>query len=181
MLHRHTRFVVATFVGLMLSSCTAPNPTVKSAVPGYLGEHGYWKIWEITTSGEHVCYIVSDPREQGSKRDGRGSAGFIMTKRPTKDTPETNLQPGFDIPIGSNIEVRVGDKIFTMVPRGKNAWLRYNHEDSLLIEEFLKEEAFTIEITLSAEQTTVDRYSLTGFREAYDRITNDCPPSAKQG
>lgn len=163
--------------GLFLVALLVVQPSAVSAQTPYsLGNYTDWNVWEVTESGQKICFIVSEPKKQTGNYTRRGKPAVLVARRPVPTvTDEVSVQPGYNYLQGSNVTVVVGDQVFTLFNRGgPHAWTKNDEEDQKLIEAMRGGASMIVEGESSKETTSKDTYSLLGFTKAYEAMVAAC-------
>lgn len=165
------------FAGLLLVAAIAigrPEPAPAQA----LERLGDFKDWSAFTSGEggnRVCFMSSQPLRDEGNYTNRGSIYTFVTHRPGEGrVGEVNVKPGYTYQEGSFVDVSVDGTEFRMVTQGGNAWPHDPETDKKLIQAMIKGSTMIVRGTSSRGTLTTDTYSLLGFTNAYEAISNAC-------
>lgn len=140
-----------------------------------------WSIFEATSSGSKVCWIVSQPTKKVAIRGGqevsvnRGDIFLMVANRPgDKVKNEVSYLSGYPFKKGSKVKVSVGNKNFTLFTDGENAWTSSAAEDDKLTAAFRAGSTARIEGVSSRGTTTRDTFSLSGFTAAIKAARDRC-------
>ncbi|MEM7683629.1 MAG: invasion associated locus B family protein [Pseudomonadota bacterium] len=143
--------------------------------------HKAWSVFEATTDGSKVCWIVSTPTKWNATRDGkevqvnRGDIFLMVSVRPKENVKnEVSFLAGYPFKGGTNVDVSVGSRNYTMFTDGENAWTRSSGDDDTLTGAFRRGSTATIKGTSARGTTTRDTFSLSGFTAAIKSATALC-------
>lgn len=144
-----------------------------------------WSIFEATSNGSKVCWIVSQPTKSVAKRDGktvsvRRSDIFLMVAVRKADNVknEVSFLAGYPFKKGSKVKVQItsskGNKSFEMFTDGENAWTSSPQEDDKLTSAFRDGREAIVGGTSSRGTQTTDTFSLSGFTAAIKSAQDRC-------
>ena len=144
-----------------------------------------WSIFEATSSGAKVCWIVSQPTKKVAKRGGKEvtvkrSDIFLMVavRKADKVKNEVSFLAGYPFKTGSKVEVRVvsskGNSSYEMFTDGENAWTRSPTEDDKLTAAFKDGREAILSGTSKRGTVTTDWFSLQGFTAAIEAAQDRC-------
>ena len=138
---------------------------------------GNFKDWDAYTrgvSGNRFCYMVSKPKE-ASLRSRRGEIFFLVWHRPDqKEYDVVQVDIGYPIKDGTEVEVRVGSSSWALFTRKESAWTYKPADDKALVEALRKGLRMTVKGTSQRNNATTDSYSLKGTSAAYAAIGKAC-------
>ena len=147
-----------------------------AAAPRVLGTFNDWEAYQlIEGANQRTCYMASQPTKKEPGNVKRGDVLVFVTHRPAdKERDVVNVQFGYPLKAGADVQLAVGDAKFNLFPNGEAAWTRGPADDKTLVGAMMKGAAMTV-VGLSERGTkTVDSYSLRGFTAAYREITKAC-------
>jgi hypothetical protein len=134
--------------------------------------------WGAHVSGQgrsQICYAVSEPKERLPKELKRDPAYLFVSFRATERMKqEVAIRMGFATNEGKQAEVSVGQSTYALLTKGTDAWLRDQTEESRLVADMIKGQALTVTATSGRGNATTDRYSLSGFTQAWERVRKEC-------
>ena len=134
--------------------------------------------WGAHVSGQgrsKICYAVSEPKDRMPKDLKRDPAYLFVSFRPTeKMKQEVAIRMGFNTNEGKQAEVSVGQSSYALLTKGTDAWIRDQTEESRLVADMLKSQTLTVKATSGRGNATADRYSLSGFTQAWERVRKEC-------
>lgn len=147
-----------------------------AAAPRVLGTFNDWEAYQlIEGANQRTCYMASQPTKKEPGNVKRGDVLVFVTHRPAdKERDVVNVQFGYPLKAGTDVQLAIGDAKFSLFPNGEAAWTRGAADDKALVGAMMKGAVMTV-IGLSERGTrTTDSYSLRGFTAAYREITKAC-------
>jgi hypothetical protein len=169
---------------------TKPTPTAKpvpgakpapGALPGapqpmQLASFGDWGAYASDTAKGKVCYALSQPKERLPAGLNRDPGYLFISTRPSEGVRnEVSVVTGFPTKDGADAEAAIGNTNFTLITKGNSAWMKNAAEDPNLVEAMKKGASLVLKTTSKKGNLNTDRYSLSGFAQALDRVRKDCP------
>ena len=177
----------------------------EAAKPNLVASFGDWNVFVGQAGKGKICYVLAQPKTRaptGLKRDAgyafisdrpaegvRNEVSFIMgfevaggavaarddkaekpdPKARTKAKPEVKAKGGFS-PVAT-----VGDETFDLLPKGANLWVKNAARESALIAQMKAGVTLEVKAASTKGGETTDSYSLSGFSQAMDRLSKECP------
>lgn len=169
--------------------------------PALVASYDDWSVYHHGQSGKaRVCYTLASPktrdpedlkRDAGyafiSERPGehvRNEVSFVMgfeigtadadkpspDKNPDKKKSAKDKKPKFVTPTAT-----IGESQFELMPKGGDLWVKNAAQEGQFIDEMRRGSKLEIRVSSKKGVVTTDTYSLTGFKQAIDRATKDCP------
>lgn len=161
------------------NSATGQAPDAKSSKEAgatSLGSFGDWQAKTMPQQGVTLCYISSTPQNDSPAFAGRGQTALLVThaeKGMARDQVSVIL--GFEPRKGTAVSLKIGKRSFTLQKiTGDRAWSSSDSQDKLIVAAMKKNDYLSLRATTSKGRTGEDRYSLSGFSAAYDKITAAC-------
>lgn len=144
-----------------------------------------WSIFEATSNGTKVCWIVSQPTKSKAVRGGkevkvrRGDIFLMVAVRKADNVKnEVSFLSGYPFKKGSKVKVQIvsskGDTEHTMFTDGENAWTSSPTEDDKLTLAFRGGRAANVKGVSKRGTTTIDTFSLQGFTAAIKAAQDRC-------
>ena len=134
--------------------------------------------WGAHVSGQgrsKVCYAVSEPKDRQPKDLKRDPAYLFVSFRPTeKMKQEVAVRMGFATNEARQAEVSIGQATYALLTKGTDAWIKDQSEESRLVADMLRGQTLTVKATSGRGNATADRYSLSGFSQAWERVRKEC-------
>jgi hypothetical protein len=169
------------------SSSAKPAPAKPAAAPAkpappgapqplQLASFGDWGAYASETAKGKVCYALSQPKERLPAGLNRDPGYLFISTRPSEGVRnEVSVVVGFPTKDGADAEAVIGNNSFTLVTKGNSAWMKNAAEDPTIVEAMKKGSALVLKTTSRKGNINTDRYSLSGFAQALDRVKKDCP------
>lgn len=143
--------------------------------PRPLGAYKSWTAWTFQENQSKVCYIYSDASSKKPAALDHGRVGFSVRRlKNGKTRTEASLQTGYEF-APRPIKVSVDGKSFTMIPRGKHAWLRREEREGEFLRAITKGRDMTVEAVSRRGNKTNYRFSLAGVTAAMRKARQACP------
>ncbi len=134
-----------------------------------------WITYTTKIDGKTLCYIASFPVSKTGNYTKRDDPYFIVTSL-GKAQDEVSLSSGYPYKDNSKIQVTIegGKTHYLSLVKGDNAWTKDARIDKDLISEIKHKAFMNVKGTSNKGTYSVDRYSLSGFSAAYDRMKELC-------
>lgn len=164
------RSIIVAFAFAVLSTSGAMAQT-----PNFLGSFEHWGAWAFRDNKAKVCYIYAEAGTKTPEHLDHGRVGlFVRRLASGKSRTETSFQAGYAFaPVV--ISASVDGKRFSMIPMGKNAWLRRTSREREFVRAVAKGRTLTIEATSQRGNRTRYTFSLKGVSAALRKIRRECP------
>lgn len=146
-----------------------------------------WSVFEATSGGSKVCWIVSQPTKKKAVRGGkdvtsditRGDIFLMVAVRKSDNVKnEVSYLAGYPFKDGSKVTVTVnssrGATKFTLFTDNENAWTSSPQEDDKLTRAFRAGRDAVVTGTSRRGTTTTDTFSLSGFTAAIKAAQTRC-------
>lgn len=144
--------------------------------PMQLASFGDWGAYASDTAKGKVCYALSQPKERLPAGLNRDPGYLFISTRPSEGVRnEVSVVTGFPTKDGADAEAAIGNTKFTLITKGNSAWMKNAAEDPNLVEAMKKGASLVLKTTSKKGNQNTDRYSLSGFAQALDRVRKDCP------
>lgn len=156
----------------------AAAPTAGAAGIGSttLGSFGDWQAKTMPQQGVKLCYVSSTPQNDSPAFAARGATALLVThaeKGAARDQVSVIL--GFEPRKGTAVSLKIGKRSFTLQKiAGDRAWSSSDAQDRQIVAAMKKNDSLSLRATTAKGRTGEDRYSLSGFTAAYDKITDAC-------
>lgn len=146
-----------------------------------------WSIFEATSNGAKVCWIVSQPTKTKAVRKGkdvtksvrRGDI-FLMVavRKADKVKNEVSYLSGYPFKKSSKVGVKVvsrtGEASYSLFTDGENAWTQSPQEDDRLATAFRGGREAVVTGSSARGTQTIDTFSLQGFTSALKSAQDRC-------
>ena len=167
----------------ILSVSTESLSQAHAATPEKLGTFRYWRVYQLGSGVNKVCYMLSEPVEKLPRNVRRGKIYFSIMHHPANSVRnEASVSIGYPFSSKSNPYARVGTDSFDfdsgvqMDADPSWAWLRNPAHHDRLIDMMKRGNQLIFKGTSARGTLTTDTYSLLGFSKALARLNQACPP-----
>ena len=141
-----------------------------------LGTFGEWTAYASQQGRAKVCYILTKPKERLPKTLNRDPGFLFITSRPAEQVRnEVSFVLGFAAKETTPGEAAIGQTVFALAPKGKNAWIANAAEENAFIEAARRGQSLLVKVTSGRGNLSTDRYSLAGLTPAIERMRRECP------
>lgn len=148
----------------------APSPSINK-----LGGAGRWEAYTDTARGAKICYLIGKPQKSEPANIKRGAVFASVTHRPSeKRFNEVSFTSGYLFKDGSDAELTVDGRKFSLFTNKDGAWTRDSATDKAVVEALAKGKEAVIKGTSTRGTATTDSYSLAGFSQALANIDRAC-------
>ncbi len=177
--------MMASMRGPLVLALMVFATTVVSAVPMHtaraqdpeveiIGQFRDWTAYTFDEDGAKVCYMASQPQKQEGNYTKRGEIFALVTHRP-EERDVVSIIAGYSYEKGSEVTVTVDDRDpFNLFTYRDAAWA-YDGADAKLVAAMKAGRGMVVKGTSSRGTLTTDTYSLMGFTNAYQEISQACP------
>jgi hypothetical protein len=149
----------------------------KETTPGVtrLGGGQGWDAYSDTEKGHKICYVLGTPSKSEPGDAKRAKVFASITHRPAeKVTDEVSFNAGYLFKDGSEAELLVDGRKFTLFTNKDGAWARGAQGDKAVVSALAKGKQAVIKgVSVRGTQTT-DSYSLAGLSQALGQIDKAC-------
>ncbi len=166
--------------GLIFATATlasfAFTATAQAEDPTSLGKFGDWEAFTYKTADSTVCYAFSAPiKTKVSKKVTRDPAYFMISNFPNKKVKgQVSTIIGYSFDPNSEVDLKVGEKSFSLYPVGNGAWADKPETEKSIIAAMKKAKSFTVSGISSKGTNTIDSYSTNGISGALGKIDGTC-------
>lgn len=141
----------------------------------HLGGAQGWQAYSDTIRGGKVCYLVGEPSKSEPAGLKRGKIFASVTHRPAeKVANEVSFTAGYAFKEGSDAELAVDGKKFSLFTNKDAAWSRDAATDKAVVQAMARGKEAVIKGTSARGTATSDVYSLAGFGQALALIDKAC-------
>jgi invasion protein IalB len=162
------KIVFSAMLGLLIVvlSCAA-NAQVKDKT------FKSWTVYTTELQGKKACYLASFPSAKTGNYTKRDEPYFLVTKI-GDGIFELSVSSGYEYKANSDVKADIqGDK-YNMFTKGDLAWAKDSKQDAKMIAAMKKKNNINIRGTSLKGSYSVDKYSLAGFGDAYNRMNTLC-------
>jgi hypothetical protein len=164
-------------------SAAAPKSEAKSpAKPAQqkegvtrLGGAQGWDAYSDIEKGHKICYLVGEPSKSEPANAKRNKVYASVTHRPAeKISNEVSFNAGYLFKDGSDAELMVDSRKFTLFTNKDAAWARDPATDKAVVEALAKGKQAVLKGVSARGTETTDTYSLAGLGQALAQIDRAC-------
>jgi invasion associated locus B (IalB) protein len=177
--------IALTFMPPLLTagSAAAPNSQAKSPAKPVQQKEGVtrlggaqgWDAYSDTEKSHKICYVVGEPSKSEPATAKRNKIYASVTHRPTeKISNEVSFNAGYLFKEGSDAELMVDSRKFTLFTNKDTAWARDPATDKAVVEALAKGKQAVLKGTSARGTDTTDTYSLAGLGQALTQIDKAC-------
>jgi invasion protein IalB len=160
-------FISAVLAVIFMSLSGVANAQVKDKA------FKNWTVYTADLKGKKSCYIASFPTSKTGNYKKRDEPYMLVTKI-GDGIFEVSVSSGFDYKANSDVKADVqGDK-YNMFTKGDLAWAKDSKQDAKIVAAMKKKSNVNIRGTSLKGSYAVDKYSLSGFGDAYNRMNTLC-------
>ena len=164
------RGLLSTFAALSLTLVAAPA-LAQSATK--MGQHNAWGTYSYAQNNGKVCYVLTVPTDKQPPTLDHGDMFFFVSQKPGQNVSfEPQFIAGYAFKENSKVQVKVGDKSFSMFTRGKSAWMENAAEEPALIAAMRNGTDMLVLGTSGRGNPTKYTFSLKGISAALQSIQN---------
>ena len=165
----------AGLTAAILTALALPALAQAPAGPALVAQYGDWGVYVSQAARTKICYALSQPKERLPATLKRDPGYFFVSTRPGENVKnEVSVIAGFPIKNGSDAIADIGGITFTLYTRTDSAWVRNVAEEAGLVDALRRGRDLTVKSTSARGNATTDKYSLSGFAQALDRVAQEC-------
>lgn len=141
-----------------------------------LGTFRDWDAFTLTTDdSQKICYVVSLPKDTSPKGVNRGQTYITVTHSPARKAfDEVNVIAGYPYRSNSEVTFNIDGSAKKLFTEGDAAWAYDASSDKAVVQAMKAGVNLTVTGVSSRGTTTVDKYSLLGFSDAYAAASKAC-------
>jgi len=167
-------FARALVILMLLAAYPAFTPAFAEE-PKLLSTHGDWTAYSFKEGNATVCYMTSQPTKSEGAYKKRDKPFALITHRPAENTKNVfSYIAGYTYQSGSDVEVIIDGKTYTLFTHKDMAWARDAETDNKLADAVQKGSNMTVKGTSARGTLTTDTFSLKGTGAAHDAINKAC-------
>ncbi len=152
-----------------------PPAAASPNMPREIGGGAGWIAYTYTDKGGKVCYLIGKPTKSEPVHLQRRRVDAMITHRPGENaTNVVSFEFGYPFKEGSEVELEIGGKKFSLFTDKETAWAPDAATDKAVTEALAKAKQAVIKGTSSHGAATIDVYSLGGLPEALAAIDKNC-------
>jgi len=172
------RFALVLAAGLLLAGAdavAAEGATAPGQGVSRIGTAKGWEAYADNLKGGKVCYLIGKPSKSEPANAKRSAIYASVTHRPAeKRLNEVSFTSGYLFKEGSDAELAVDGKKFSLFTDKEGAWTRDPASDKAVVEALAKGKQAVIKGVSARGTATTDIYSLDGFGQALADIDKAC-------
>lgn len=140
-----------------------------------LGGAQGWEAYSDGEKGRKICYLVGEPSKSEPAGAKRSKVYASITHRPAdKISNEVSFNAGYLFKEGSDAELVVDGRKFSLFTSKDGAWSRDAATDKAVVDALAKGKQATIKGVSARGTDTTDTYSLAGLGQALQQIDKAC-------
>ncbi len=164
-------------------SAAAPKAEAKSPAKPVQQKEGVtrlggaqgWDAYSDTEKGHKICYVVGEPSKSEPAGAKRNKIYASVTHRPAeKISNEVSFNAGYLFKEGSDAELTVDSRKFSLFTNKDTAWARDPGTDKSVVEALAKGKQAVLKGVSARGTETTDTYSLAGLSQALGQIDKAC-------
>tara|TARA_B100001564_G_C20392247_1_gene557245 strand:+ start:235 stop:732 length:498 start_codon:yes stop_codon:yes gene_type:complete len=133
-----------------------------------------WTVYTTNLDGKKICYMASFPKSKTGNYTKRDEPFFLVTNVDGQ-VYEPSTSSGYRYKKNSKVKVTIDKQTFYMSRlQGERAWADNEKIDLELIKSMKAKNFMNVKGTSIKGTYSEDRYSLSGFSAAYDRMNSLC-------
>jgi invasion protein IalB len=164
-------------LSLALALLLAPSAPVVAQAPEIikLGDAQGWEAYTDAGKGAKICYLIGKPAKSEPAGAKRSAIFASVTHRPGETrTNEVSFTSGYLFKEGSDADLAIDSKTFSLFTNKEGAWTRDAATDKAVVDALAKGKQAVIKGTSARGTEITDTYSLSGFSKAYQAIGAAC-------
>jgi hypothetical protein len=154
---------------------TAKPPAAAGIKAEHLGDAQGWSAFAETDRNVKACYLVGRPLKSEPESVKRGDLYVYVTHRPAeKALNVVSFAAGYPYKDGSDAELAVDSRKFTLFTSKESAWSRDAATDKAVVDAMAKAKQAVLKGTSARGTVTTDTYDLDGFAAMLAQIDKAC-------
>ena len=170
--------VIAAAAALAQTPKTAPSAAKPAPEPpkiDRLNDAQTWPAFTETAKNAKTCYLVGHPQKSEPAALKRGDIHVSVTHRPSeKSYGVVNFVPGYPFKEGTEVELTVDQRKFTLFTSKEGAWARDPATDKAIVEALAKGKQAVLKGTSARGTNITDTFTLAGFGQSLGEIDKAC-------
>jgi hypothetical protein len=175
--------LLLTALWIPVASAAPPKAEAKSAAKPMQQKEGVirlggaqgWDAYSDTEKGHKICYLVGEPSKSEPAGAKRNKIYASVTHRPAeKVSNEVSFNAGYLFKDGSDAELIVDGRKFSLFTNKDAAWARDPATDKAVVEALAKGKQAVLKGVSARGTETTDTYSLAGLSQALGQIDKTC-------
>jgi invasion protein IalB len=164
-------------LSLAFSLLLAPSMPVAAQAPEItkIGGAQGWEAFTDADKGAKICYLIGKPTKSEPAGAKRSAVFASVTHRPSeKRDNEVSFTSGYLFKEGSDADLTIDGKAFSLFTNKEGAWTRDAATDKAVVDALAKGKQAIIKGTSARGTATTDTYTLAGFSQALAQIDKVC-------
>jgi hypothetical protein len=146
-----------------------------AAKPKRLATTDGWTAYASPEPNGQICYVVGSPTKSEPANLKRSAITVLVTHNTADKTSNVvEFVAGYPFKDGSDADLDVSGKKFSLFTKDDTAWARDSATDKAVVEAMQKAKQATIKGISARGTATTDSYSLVGFAPALAEIDKAC-------
>jgi hypothetical protein len=167
--------LIAALMLLPAPASLAQAPATPETTIAKLGDSQGWEAYTDNAKGGKICYLIGKPSKSEPPSAKRAMVTARVTHRPgEKRTNEVSFDAGYVFKEGSDADLVVDGKSFSLFTSKDTAWTRDPGTDKQVVEALAKGRQAVISGVSARGTKTTDTYALAGFSQALTEIDAAC-------
>ena len=144
------------------------------SLPSYEGEYGHWQVYTIEQNGVKTCYTTSTPTAMNGNHKSERNPYIMVTLFGAKKQ-EISIISGYFYRSHSVVSTSIDGKQGRFIAENDTiAWPEKIDSDRYIINDMINGFRMLVFAESNANTYSVDTYSLSGFKQAYNKIKALC-------
>ena len=140
-----------------------------------IAEFNDWSAHQTGSAKNKICYMHGEPKKSTGKYKKRGATYLQVTHRKKERIKnEVSVTAGYTYKKDSRVKIEIKGKRFLLYTNTGTAWVSEASKESELVAVMKAGKVMIITGISSRGTRTKDRYSLSGFTAAYNKISKSC-------
>lgn len=159
----------------LLATLTLQAAPVRGEGTVVAGKYNDWTLHINEGKSHKICFITSEPSAKEPSGANRAATLLYVSAWP-KDgiKTEVSVKLGYTVKKGSEIKVTADKDIFKMFAKEERGFVEDATQELKLIEAMKKGSTLIVQATSDRGTGTTDTYSLSGFTQALQSLTDNC-------
>jgi hypothetical protein len=152
-----------------------PSPPAEAPAPKKISDAQGWTAYTAPEKSGQICYLVGQPSKSEPAGAKRNPIHLLVTHNTADKTSNVvSFIAGYAFKDGSDADLDVGGKKFTLFTKDDTAWARDAATDKAIVEALQKGKQAVIKGSSARGTATADTYTLAGFAPTLGEIDKAC-------
>lgn len=140
-----------------------------------IAEFNDWSAHQTGSVKNKICYMHGEPKKSTGKYRKRGATYLqVAHRKKERIKNEVSVTAGYTYKKNSGVEIEIKGKRFSLYTNTGTAWVSEASKEAELVAAMMAGKIMIITGISSRGTRTKDRYSLSGFTAAYNKISKSC-------